>query len=48
MAKEKKVTDIIVLLVTFFLTVIFDLVVAIAVGLVLAGIFALIKKARKA
>lgn len=46
--KEKKVTDIIVLLVTFFLTVIFDLVVAIAVGLVLAGIFALMKKARKA
>lgn len=45
--KEKHVTDIIVLVVTFALTVIFDLVVAIAVGLVLAGIFALIKKLNK-
>ncbi len=42
--KEKKVTDILVLVVTFALTVIFDLVVAIVVGLVLAGIFALLKK----
>ena len=46
--KEKKVTDILVLLVTFALTVIFDLVVAIVAGLALAGIFALMKKAKKA
>lgn len=45
--KESHITDIIVLVVTFVLTVIFDLVVAIAVGLVLAGIFALIKKLSK-
>ena len=46
--KTKPVTDILVLMVTFALTVIFDLVVAIAVGLALALIFAGIKKLRKA
>lgn len=42
--KTAHFTDIIVLIVTFLFTVIFDLVVAIAVGLSLAVIFTLIKK----
>lgn len=42
--KQKKWTDIAVLLVTFALTVIFDLVVAIAVGIVLQVIFVLLRK----
>lgn len=46
-AKQKKFTDIAVLFVTFLLTVIFDLVVAIAVGLALHIIFVLIKKLQK-
>ena len=37
-------TDVVVLVVTFLLTVIFDLVVAIAVGLILAVVFNLLKK----
>ena len=36
--------DIIVLLATFFLTIVFDLVVAIAVGMVLVIIVSLVKK----
>lgn len=42
--KTKKIGDILVLVVTFALTVIFDLVVAIAVGLALAGALYLLKK----
>ncbi len=42
--KQKKWTDIAVLLVTFALTVIFDLVVAIVVGLILHLVFLLVKK----
>lgn len=42
--KKKNFTDITVLFVTFLLTVIFDLVVAIAVGLAVHIIFAIIKK----
>ncbi|MBE6573702.1 MAG: sodium-independent anion transporter [Ruminococcaceae bacterium] len=42
--KERAVTDIIVMVVTFLLTVIFDLVVAIAVGVVLALVFYLFKR----
>lgn len=42
--KEKRFTDIAVLLVTFVLTVVFDLVVAIAVGICLRLIFVLVKK----
>ncbi len=45
--KEKKVTDILVLVVTFALTVIFDLVVAIIVGIILAAIFSLFKRKPK-
>ncbi len=45
--KKKPVTDIIVLVTTFVLTVVFDLVVAIAVGLVLAAILFKFKKERK-
>ncbi len=45
--KTSPVTDILVLVSTFALTVIFDLVVAIAVGLVLAIIFRLISQKRK-
>lgn len=41
-------TDTVVLAVTFLLTVIFDLVVAIAVGLVLAAVFGLVKKLKAA
>lgn len=41
-------TDTAVLVVTFLFTVIFDLVVAIAVGLVLAVVFGLVKKLRAA
>ena len=40
-------TDILVLVLTFVLTVVFDLVVAIAVGMVLVGLIALCKKLRK-
>lgn len=43
-SKTKKATDIAVLFVTFALTVIFDLVVAIAVGVVLTLVFVLIEK----
>ena len=42
--KRSPKTDVLVLLVTFVLTVVFDLVVAIAVGLALVGMIALIKK----
>lgn len=42
--KDNPKTDALVMIVTFALTVIFDLVVAIAVGLALAGVFALIGK----
>lgn len=42
--KTKKVTDIIVLLITFIFTVVFDLVVAIVIGIIVDRIFALIKK----
>ena len=45
--KTRPWTDILVLMVTFVLTVIFDLVVAIAVGLALALVFAGWKKLRK-
>ncbi len=45
--KTRKVTDIIVVTLTFVLTVIFDLVVAIVVGLVLAYAFVLIGKCKK-
>ena len=45
--KEKRVTDIVVLVVTFLLTVIFDLVVAIAVGVALHLLFVLIGKLTK-
>lgn len=45
--KEKRVTDIAVLVVTFLLTVIFDLVVAIAVGVALHLLFVLIGKLTK-
>ncbi len=46
--KTKKATDIAVTVLTFALTVIFDLVVAIAVGLSLSFVFYLLKKAKKA
>lgn len=45
--KKNPVTDIIVLVTTFVLTVVFDLVVAIAVGLVLAAVLFKLKKERK-
>jgi len=45
--KANPVTDIIVLVTTFVFTVVFDLVVAIGVGLVLAGILFKFKKDRK-
>jgi len=45
--KKNPVTDIIVLVTTFVLTVVFDLVVAIAVGLVLATVLFKFKKERK-
>ncbi len=45
--KEKRVTDIAVLVVTFLLTVIFDLVVAIAVGVALHLLFMLVGKLTK-
>lgn len=45
--KSKDVADDVVLIATFVLTVVFDLVVAIAVGLVLHFAIALIKKLRK-
>ena len=43
-SKKKQVTDIVVLFVTFAFTVIFDLVVAIAVGIVLTLVFWLVGK----
>ena len=42
--KNEKMTDVIVLLVTFILTIVFDLVVAIAVGLSIALIFYIFRK----
>ena len=42
--RNEKLTDVIVLLVTFILTIVFDLVVAIAVGLGVALIFYIFKK----
>lgn len=45
--KTKKVTDIVILFVTFALTVIFDLVVAIAVGVALSVVFWLAQKLLK-
>ena len=45
--KTRRVTDILVVVLTFALTVIFDLVVAIVVGLVLAYAFVLFKKLQK-
>ena len=45
--KTKKVTNILVTVLTFALTVIFDLVVAIAVGLVVAFVFHLLEKGKK-
>lgn len=45
--KQKKFTDILVLVLTFALTVIFDLVVAIAVGLALHFVIVLLKKIGK-
>ncbi len=47
MVKEEPWTGIVVLVLTFLLTVIFDLVVAIAAGLGLTVLFALIYKAKK-
>ena len=44
--KTRKAADIIVLFATFLLTVIFDLVVAIAVGIALHLMFVLLKKIR--
>ena len=46
--KTSRWTDTLVLIVTFLLTVIFDLVVAIAVGLVLHFLLKLIFKSKKA
>lgn len=45
--KTSHITDTLVMVVTFALTVIFDLVVAIAVGIALAVVFYLIKKIKK-
>lgn len=45
--KKKQVPDILVLIITFALTVIFDLVVAIAVGIAVHLLFVLVKKAKK-
>jgi SulP family sulfate permease len=45
--RTSPVTDILVLVLTFVLTVVFDLVVAIAVGMVLVGLIALCKKLRQ-
>ncbi|MBR2043114.1 MAG: sodium-independent anion transporter [Clostridia bacterium] len=45
--KTKRIDDILVLTVTFVLTVVFDLVVAIVVGMVLYGITLIIKKLSK-
>ena len=45
--KEKHFTDILIMVLTFALTVIFDLVVAIIVGLVLHFVVVLLKKIRK-
>lgn len=42
--KTRRVDDILVLLVTFVLTVVFDLVVAIVTGMILYGVIVLIKK----
>ena len=42
--KTKKLFDILVLLITFVLTVVFDLVVAIAVGMVVHYLFILVNK----
>ncbi len=47
MCKSEKITGIIVLILTFILTVVFDLVVAIAVGLVLHVIFLFFTKLKK-
>lgn len=46
-SKRKKITDIAVLFVTFALTVVFDLVVAIAVGVALTLVFALLQRFMK-
>lgn len=45
--KQKNIADILVLVVTFLLTIIFDLVVAIIVGLILHYLIVLIKKIKK-
>ena len=45
--RTKKVTDILVLLVTFVMTVVFDLVVAIVVGILLQFIFAVAHRVRE-
>jgi len=45
--KTKKVTNIIVLMITFIFTVVFDLVVAIVIGIIVDRIFALIGKLSK-
>jgi len=45
--KARRLTDTLVLVVTFLLTVIFDLVVAIVVGMVLAGVFTLLGRLRE-
>jgi len=45
--KQKNFTDILVMVLTFALTVIFDLVVAIIVGLALHFAIVLLKKLRK-
>ena len=42
--KNEKITDVIVLLLTFILTIVFDLVVAITVGLAVAFVFYLFRK----
>lgn len=47
LCKTAHVTEVIVMVLTFILTVVFDLVVAIAVGLGLALVFYLLKKGRK-
>jgi len=44
--KKSPIGDIIVLILTFLLTIIFNLVIAIAVGLVVAGIFHIVRKIR--
>ena len=47
LAKTSKANDVIVLIITFAFTVIFDLVVAIAVGMVIHYLFVIIKKLMK-